>query len=66
LGGTPIGAPTVGWVADTFGPRWALGVGAASGFAAAIVGIFYLVKYCRLRMHIGAGRLRFSHDGATG
>jgi MFS family permease len=65
LGGTPIGAPTVGWVADTFGPRWALGVGAASGFAAAIVGIFYLVKYCRLRMHIGAGRLRLSHDGGN-
>jgi len=37
LGGTPIGAPIVGWVADHFGPRWALGVGAASGFAAAAV-----------------------------
>jgi len=39
LGGTPIGAPIVGWVADQLGPRWALGVGAASGFAAAIVAI---------------------------
>ena len=28
FGGTPIGAPIVGWVADRFGPRWALGVGA--------------------------------------
>ncbi|WP_287987922.1 MFS transporter [Acidiphilium sp.] len=37
LGCTPIGAPIVGWVADAFGPRWALGVGAASGFAAAAV-----------------------------
>ena len=37
LGGTPIGAPIVGWVANHFGPRWALGVGAASGVAAAIV-----------------------------
>ena len=37
LGGTPIGAPIVGWVADRYGPRWALGIGAASGFAAAIV-----------------------------
>ncbi len=45
LGGTPIGAPIVGWVADTHGPRWALGVGAVAGFAAAIVGIYYLVKY---------------------
>jgi MFS family permease len=47
LGGTPVGAPIVGWVADKFGPRWALGVGAASGFAAAIVGIRYLSKYRR-------------------
>jgi MFS family permease len=37
LGGTPIGAPIIGWIADHLGPRWALGVGAASGFAAAIV-----------------------------
>ena len=39
LGGTPIGAPIVGWVANHYGPRWALGVGAASGFAAAIVAV---------------------------
>jgi MFS family permease len=39
LGGTPIGAPVVGWVADSFGPRWALGVGAVSGLAAALVAI---------------------------
>src|SRR6202043_3968465 len=44
LGGTPLGAPVVGWVADTFGPRWALGVAAAAGFAAAIVGVRYLVR----------------------
>jgi MFS family permease len=62
LGGTPIGAPIVGWVADTFGPRAALGVGAASGFAAAIVGVYYLVKYRHLRVQIVAGRVRFSLD----
>jgi MFS family permease len=60
LGCTPIGAPFVGWVADTFGPRWALGVGAASGFGAAIVGIHYLMKYRHLRAHFAAGRLSFS------
>ena len=38
-GGTPSGAPSVGWVADRCGPRWALGVGAASGFAAAGVAV---------------------------
>jgi MFS family permease len=42
LGGTPIGAPIVGWVANHCGPRWALGVGAASGVLAAIVAIIYL------------------------
>jgi MFS family permease len=42
LGGTPVGAPIVGWVADTFGPRWALGVAAASGILAAIVAAIYL------------------------
>ncbi|HEY0181895.1 MAG TPA: MFS transporter [Rhodopila sp.] len=39
LGGTPVGAPIVGWVANHLGPRWALCVGAASGFAAAIVAV---------------------------
>jgi MFS family permease len=42
LGGTPIGAPILGWVADHFGPRWALGVGAGSGFAAAAVAATYI------------------------
>ncbi|MEH2474009.1 MFS family permease [Nitrobacteraceae bacterium AZCC 2161] len=60
LGGTPIGAPIVGWVADRFGPRWALGFGAASGIIAAIVGIRYLMKYRDLRVRIAAGRLRVS------
>ena len=44
LGATPIGAPIVGLVADRFGPRWALGIGAASGFAAALVGAFLRVR----------------------
>jgi MFS family permease len=62
LGCTPLGAPVVGWVADRFGPRWALGVGAASGFAAAVVGLMYLVKYRQLRVYVEAGRLRYSID----
>jgi MFS family permease len=44
LGGTPIGAPIVGWVADHLGPRWALGVGAASGIAAAGVAVFAMLR----------------------
>ena len=48
LGGTPVGAPIVGWVADRFGLRWALAVGAASGLSAAIVGIVYLMQRGRV------------------
>jgi MFS family permease len=44
LGGTPIGAPIVGWVADHWGPRWALVVGASSGFAAAAVAIWVMTR----------------------
>jgi MFS family permease len=41
-GGTPIGAPIVGRVADSLGPRWALGVGALAGVAAATIGLLHL------------------------
>jgi MFS family permease len=44
LGGTPIGAPIVGWVADHLGPRWSLGVGAAAGFAAALVAAWSMAR----------------------
>jgi MFS family permease len=62
LGATPLGAPMVGWVADTFGPRWALLVGAASGFAAAATCVWYLVRYRHLRVHVIDRRLRISLD----
>jgi MFS family permease len=63
LGTTPLGAPLVGWVADRFGPRWALGVGAAAGIAATFVGLYYLVVYCHLRLRIAGGRLRLDMKG---
>ncbi len=44
LGGTPIGAPIVGWIANHFGPRWSLGVGAGAGFAAALVAAYVLAR----------------------
>lgn len=62
VGGTPIGAPIVGWVADRFGPRWALGVGAASGLLAAVVAIHYLVRHRGLRLRMDEGRLRIDID----
>ena len=44
LGSTPLGAPLVGWVADAFGPRWALAVAAVAGIAAAALGARYMAR----------------------
>ncbi|GAB5101320.1 MFS transporter [Caballeronia sp. HLA56] len=45
LGGTPIGAPIAGWVANHYGPRWALAIGALSGCAAAVIGVTMLRRW---------------------
>lgn len=42
LGSTPIGAPIVGWISQTFGPRSGLGVAAAAGLLVALVGATFL------------------------
>ena len=44
LGGAAIGAPIVGWVANQFGPRWSLGIGAVSAFLAALVAALMMAK----------------------
>jgi MFS family permease len=64
MGGTPIGAPLVGWVVDRFGARWALGAGALSGLAAAGVAVGYLVRHRNLRLSRDAGRLRLTIHSA--
>jgi MFS family permease len=62
MGGTPIGAPIVGFIADTFGPRFALAFGASAGFAAVLVGVRYLVKYRNLRLEVEGRRPRVTFD----
>ncbi|WP_258376517.1 MFS transporter [Curtobacterium sp. MCBD17_028] len=53
-GGTPIGAPIVGAVADSWGPRWALGVGALSGFVALAIALVWLSRFQHLRLRYDA------------
>ncbi|ANP55761.1 MFS transporter [Streptomyces griseochromogenes] len=63
MGGTPLGAPVVGWITDTYGPRvgFALG-GIVSVAAAATIGLV-LVRVGGLRLsvgwHRGHPRVRF-------
>jgi MFS family permease len=56
MGGTPLGAPLAGWVADTLGPRWSLGLGAASGFIAAGIAAAYYVRTRGVRLGWDAER----------
>ena len=58
VGGTPLGAPIVGLVANEFGPRWALGVAGLSGFVAAIVGITWIMVSKNLRVRFVRRRFR--------
>ena len=30
MGGTPAGAPLIGWISEAFGPRWTIGIGAVA------------------------------------
>ncbi|RFA14468.1 MFS transporter [Subtercola boreus] len=68
MGGTPIGAPIVGLVANTLGPRWAIGVAAVAGFAAAIIGLLWMIRHQHLRLTVhvhGSPHFIVSHDGDT-
>lgn len=49
MGATPIGAPLIGWVADAFSPRIAIGAGAVAGLLAGAVGLGWLLISGRLR-----------------
>jgi Arabinose efflux permease len=44
LGGTPLGAPIVGFVADVLGPRWALGVGCLAGVLTGVIAAVFFVR----------------------
>lgn len=51
MGGTPLGAPIVGWVAAEYGPRAAIWLGAAAAFVAFAIGFGWLVLSGRLHRH---------------
>ena len=50
LGGTPFGAPIVGWVANTVGPRWGMIGGGVVCIAVAVGMALYLVRQGLLRL----------------
>ena len=48
MGGTPIGAPIVGWVASEYGPRMAILLGAVAALIAFAIGATWLIVSGRL------------------
>jgi MFS family permease len=51
LGGTPVGAPVVGWIASEWGPRAAIVVAAIAALLACGVGVAWTLASGRLRRH---------------
>ncbi|MDO5736600.1 MAG: MFS transporter [Propionibacteriaceae bacterium] len=56
LGGTPLGAPIIGWVGDAFGPRWTLLAGAIACALTFLAVGWFLVSRRQLRARL---RLRW-------
>ena len=52
LGGTPLGAPMIGWIGDTFGARWTILVGSLAVGLAAIAAILYVMRTDRLTVSL--------------
>ena len=44
LGGTPLGAPMIGWIGDAWGARWTVLIGAIATALAFMVGMFFALQ----------------------
>lgn len=49
-GGTPIGAPLVGWIATEFGARWSLGLAAVVALLAGLAALFLMNRRNNIRL----------------
>lgn len=45
MGGTPVGAPLVGWIGETFGARWTIAVGGVVSLATAAVAATWVLVH---------------------
>lgn len=57
-GGTPIGAPLIGWIATEFGARWSLGIGAVVAVVAALLAWILMNRRNNVTMRDQFGGLR--------
>jgi MFS family permease len=50
MGGSVVGAPVIGWIANAVGPRWAMAAGGSAGFVAAAIAAVYFVRTRHIRL----------------
>jgi MFS family permease len=50
MGGTPLGAPLIGWIGSAWGPRWTILVGSITTGLAALAATMYLVRSENVRV----------------
>lgn len=50
MGGTPIGAPLIGWIGDVWGARWTLAVGGITTAIAFVVGVLFALARSEWRV----------------
>ena len=53
MGGTPVGAPVLGWVGDTFGARWTILIATVMCGSAAMAATIYLMRTDDIRLRLG-------------
>ncbi len=63
LGATPIGSPLVGWIGETYGPRWAIGVGANASLLVASGAAVWAMRHWHLevRYHVHRPHLQITY-----
>ncbi len=54
LGATPVGSPIVGWIGETFGARWSIGVGSISALLVSVGAAWWARSHwnVRVRYHV--------------
>lgn len=50
MGGTPIGAPLIGWVGSAFGPRWTILIGGLVSLVTAVVAAAWVMRTNHLQV----------------
>ncbi|MCU1574957.1 MAG: transporter [Micrococcaceae bacterium] len=56
-GGTPFGAPLIGWIGTAFGPRWSVGIGAVIALGAGMAALMLLNRRNSVTLRQQLGKL---------